>query len=173
MNNLTPKDQALRLSTPPLQGRGKGWGISAARLAELHARARAMRNNPTEPEKRLWRMLSNGQLGGFKFRRQAVIPPYIADFLCPVAKLIVEVDGDTHDAPKDVRRDSLLAGLGYRVVRVTNADVMTNMDGVFAHIRGALASSPGPHPNPSPKGEGLSTVEAQKLLSISLEGSLG
>jgi very-short-patch-repair endonuclease len=170
--SLTPKDQALRLSTPPLQGRGKGWGISAARLQELHARARAMRNNPTEPEKRLWRALSNGQLGA-KFRRQAAIPPYIADFLCPSAKLIVEVDGDTHDVPGDARRDARLARLGYRVVRVTNADVMTNIDGVLAFILAALSKSSCPHPNPSPEGEGLVAVEAQKLLGISLEGSVG
>ena len=172
MRNLTPKDQALRLSTPPLQGRGRGWGIDAARLAELHARARAMRNNPTEPEKRLWRALSNGQLGA-KFRRQAVIPPYIADFLCPSARLIVEVDGDTHDAPTDKRRDLYLAQLGYRVLRVTNADVMTNIDGVAALILEALSETSGPHPNPSPEGEGLIAVEAQKLLGISLEGSVG
>jgi very-short-patch-repair endonuclease len=171
--SLTPKDQALRLSTPPLQGRGKGWGISAAWLQELHARARAMRNNPTEPEKRLWRTLSNGRLQGFKFRRQAVIPPYIADFLCPAAKLIVEVDGDTHDEPTDARRDLHLAQLGYRVIHVTNADVMTNIDGVAEFILAALRGSQSPHPNPSPEGEGLNAVEAQKLLGISLEGSVG
>ncbi len=171
MASLTPKDQALRLSTPPLQGRGKGWGISAVRLAELHARARAMRNNPTEPEKRLWRSLSNGQLG-FKFRRQAVIPPYIADFLCPTSKLIVEVDGDTHDGPMDAHRNRYLESLGYRVVRVTNADVMTNMDGVVAFILNALRGNSRPHPHPSPEREGLNAVEAQKLSGISLEGSV-
>ena len=173
MKNLSPRDQALRLSTPPLQRRGKGWGISAARLAELHTRARSMRNNPTEPEKRLWRALSNGQLAGFKFRRQAVIPPYIADFLCPALKLIVEVDGDTHDGPNDTRRDLHLAQLGYRVVRVTNADVMGNIEGVAAHILATLAGSQSPHPNPSPEGERLNAVEAQKLLGVSLEGSVG
>lgn len=174
MRNLTPNDQALRLSTPPLQGRGKGWGISAARLAELHARARAMRNNPTEPEKRLWRALSNGQLNGFKFRRQAVIAPYIADFACPSVKLIVEIDGWTHgDTRKDDRRDAHLATLGYRVIRVSNYEVMTNIEGVVGHIRGALSGSSRPHPNPSPEGEGRSAVEARKLLGIPLEGSVG
>lgn len=172
MRNLTPKDQALRLSISPLQGRGKGWGISAARLAELHARARDMRNNPTGPEKRLWRILSSAQIGA-KFRRQAVIPPYIADFLCPALKLIIEVDGDTHDAARDARRDADLAALGYRVVRVANHDVMTNLDGVAALILDALEGSQRPHPNPSPEDEGLNEVEAQKLLGISLEGSVG
>jgi len=170
--DLTLRDEAKRLSTPPLQGRGKGWGASAARLEELHKRAREMRNNPTEPEKRLWRALSRKQIGA-KFRRQSVIPPYIADFLCAELKLIVEVDGDTHDAPLDVRRDSQLAQLGYRVIRVTNADVTTNIDGVLQFILEALRKARSPHPNPSPEGEGPAAVEAQKLLGISLEGSVG
>jgi very-short-patch-repair endonuclease len=136
-----------------------------------------MRRNPTEPEKRLWRHLSNGQLDGNKFRRQSVIGRFIADFLCPQKALIVEVDGDTHDAAKDRLRDDVLAGFGFRVVRVTNDDVMTNMDGVLRHILLVLESAPDrwhkPHPNPSPEGEGLEAVEAQKLLGISPEGSVG
>ena len=173
MADLTLRDEARRLSTPPLQGRGKGWGLSADRLDELQARARAMRNNPTEPEKRLWRMLSNGQVNGFKFRRQQVLGQSIVDFVCPSAKLIVEIDGWTHDdAVKDARRDASLGMLGYRVIRVSNEDVMTNIDGVRAFILDALERSSRPHPNPSPEGEGLDAVEAQKLLGISLEGSV-
>ena len=172
MSGLTPRDEAKRLLTPPLQGRGRGWGVSASRLEELQARAREMRNNPTEPEKRLWRLLSGKRIGA-KFRRQSVIPPYIADFACPVLGLIVEVDGDTHDAPTDGRRDNYLATQGYRVLRFTNIDVMTNRDGVFAAIFDAVDAARPPHPNPSPEGEGQFAVEAQKLLGISLEGSVG
>ncbi|QNQ12009.1 endonuclease domain-containing protein [Sphingomonas alpina] len=156
---MTPQDDAKRSNSPPLQGRGKGWGLSANRLAELHARAADMRRNPTEPEKRLWRILSNSQLEGHKFRRQSVIGYYIADFLCPQRALIVEVDGDTHDTVKDRLRDDTLAEQGFDVLRVTNADVMTNLDGVTALIRSALERSAPrwdrPHPNPSPEGEGL------------------
>ena len=151
-------------STPPLQGRGKGWGLTVEQLAVLHERAAEMRRNPTEPEKRLCRHLSNSQLNGHKFRRQSVIGTYIADFLCPQRALIVEVDGDTHDEGKDRLRDDALAHLGYRVLRITNDDVMTNMDGVLTMITNALATTPlrwsGPHPNPSPEGEGLREVEA-------------
>ncbi|OQW79331.1 MAG: hypothetical protein BVN32_03315 [Proteobacteria bacterium ST_bin14] len=171
--NLTPTDDAKRLQTPPLQGRGRGWGLSANTLAELHERARQMRNNPTEPEKRLWRNLSNGQLGGWKFRRQQVIGWFIADFVCPAAKLIVEVDGDTHDADADAARDAALMRRGYRVLRVTNEDVMRNVEGVKVAILRALEHADRPHPNPSPEGEGLEKVEAQELLGISLEGSVG
>ena len=171
--NLTPTDDARRLQTPPLQGRGRGWGLSANTLAELHERARHMRNNPTEPERRLWRNLSNGQLGGWKFRRQQVIGWAIADFVCPSARLIVEVDGDTHDAEADAARDAVLARRGYRVVRVTNDDVVRNVEGVKVAILQALDRWDRPHPNPSPEGEGLEKVLAQKLLGISLEGSAG
>jgi len=152
-------DKGWRPEAPPLQGRGLGWGLSNAELKELHRRAAEMRRNPTEPEKRLWRHLSNAQLDGHKFRRQAVIAGFIADFLCPQKALIVEVDGDTHDAAKDSVRDDVLIRRGFRVVRVTNDDVMSNMDGVLPQILLKLDETPPrwdkPHPNPSPEGEGL------------------
>ncbi|MGI8943171.1 MAG: DUF559 domain-containing protein [Qipengyuania sp.] len=167
-------DKGADPKTPPLQGRGKGWGLSQEKLATLNQRAREMRGNPTEPELRLWRNLSNSQLGGYKFRRQQVIGRTIVDFLCPSAKLAVEVDGDTHaDPEREHRRDAYLRGFGFEVLHITNPDVMGNMDGVLAVILQALEGSDSPHPNPSPEGEGLETVEAQKLLAISLEGSVG
>ena len=133
---------------------GKNW-----RLVE---RARELRREPTEPEKHLWRHLSNRQLGVFKFCRQATIDPFIIDFFCPSKGLIVEVDGDTHVGEDDARRDTLLAARGFTTIRFTNADVMTNMDGVLISILQTLVSlsnrwegSPDPpHPNPSPEGEG-------------------
>jgi very-short-patch-repair endonuclease len=126
-----------------------------------------MRNNPTEPEKRIWRQLSNSQLDGFKFRRQQVIGPFIADFVCPSAKLIVEIDGDTHDAAKDAARDAKLGDFGYRVLRFTNQDVMRNVEGVLAEVSECLKQAGSPHPpTPSPKGEG-------ENVAISLEGSVG
>ncbi|MGF1550562.1 MAG: DUF559 domain-containing protein [Sphingomonadaceae bacterium] len=173
----TRYDKGWDPKAPPLQGRGKGWGLSVEQLAELHRRAAEMRRNPTEPEKRLWRHVSNAQLNDHKFRRQSVIGRFIADFLCPQKSLIVEVDGDTHDEAKDRLRDDMLARHGFRVLRVTNDDVMTNMDGVLTHILAKLNEAPDrwnkPHPGPSPEGEGFATVEAQKLLEISLEGSVG
>ncbi|MEN2785268.1 endonuclease domain-containing protein [Sphingomonas qilianensis] len=156
---LSPQDNDRRENSPPLQGRGRGWGLSAEYLALLHKRAADMRRNPTEPEKRLWRVLSNGQLDGHKFRRQAVVGRFIADFACAQKALIVEVDGDTHDAGKDRLRDDILAGHGFRVLRVTNYEVMTNLEGVFRAIRISLDQASlrwaRPHPNPSPEGEGL------------------
>ena len=188
-------DKGWSPTAPPLQGRGKGWGLSIDRRRHLHKRPAEMRRNPTEPEKRLWRHFSNGQLSGHKFRRQSVIGRFIADFLCPQKALIVEVDGDTHDEAKDRLRDDVLASRGFRVIRVTNDDVMTNMDGVLTHIARALAVTPNrwnnPHPNPSPEGEGLESgananpypsgegrgvgpvSDEARVPRISLEGSVG
>jgi very-short-patch-repair endonuclease len=207
MSNLS--DKGATLQTPPLQGRGKGWGLSREQLEALKKRARDMRSNPTEPELRLWRNLSNGQLGGFKFRRQEVIGRTIVDFYCPAANLVIEVDGDTHaDPQREARRDAYLQGFGLTVLHLANPDVMRNIDGVLQTILSALegnhappvvptgqlrfqrrgrsreaaegvgtvtstVSPDSPHPNPSPEGEGLVAIEAQKLLAISLEGSVG
>jgi len=157
---LTSQDDARRLHTPPLQGRGRGWGVSANAIAGLQGHARDMRSNPTEPEKHLWTHLSRSQLGGFKFRRQATIGRVIVDFLCPATGLIVEVNCDTHvDVEADARRDVALEVLGYRVIRIGNSDVMRNIEGVLQHLLATLQAMPprrAPHPNPSPEGEGLS-----------------
>ncbi len=122
-----------------------------------------MRRQPTEPEIRLWGALSRSQLG-YKFRRQAVIGSFIADFLCPQKALIVEVDGDTHEEAADRRRDAALRAPGFVVMHVTNEDVMRNLDGVCQMIRSALEQAPDrwerPHPNPSPEGEGLKKAGA-------------
>jgi Protein of unknown function (DUF559) len=73
---LSMRNEAKRPNSPPLQGRGTGWGLSAWRLEEIGHYAADMRRQPTEPEKRLRRALSGSQLGGYKFRRQAVIGPF-------------------------------------------------------------------------------------------------
>ena len=122
-----------------------------------------MRLEPTEPEKRLWRYLSGSQLGGFKFRRQATVEPFIADFLCPAKALVVELDGVTHTSGADAKRDTLLARRGFTTIRFTNDEVMTNMEGVLTAILQTLERLPDrwpgppdtPTPSPSPEGEGL------------------
>ncbi|MCK9540885.1 MAG: DUF559 domain-containing protein [Novosphingobium sp.] len=145
---------------------GKGWGISAARLDKLQDYAREMRRNPTESEQRLWTRLANGQLGGFKFRRQAVVGSAIVDFACPARWLCVEIDGETHVNPEvDALRDRKLTDVGLRVLRFTNRQVMEELDGVCEAIllelqkpfdrRTAARNAATPHPSiPSPSGEG-------------------
>jgi len=112
-------------------------------------RARSLRREATPAETRLWSALRGSALGGFKFRRQQRLGPYIADFVCQSAKLVVEVDGDTHGVAAamaaDARKTAFLAQEGYRTVRFGNADVMSNLDGVAATILAALTRSPS-HP---------------------------
>ena len=98
--------------------------------------ARRLRRDETPAEKALWRHLRDRQLEGFKFRRQQPIGHYVVDFFCPRAKLVVEVDGDTHaeSARHDADRTGWLSRRGYRVVRFTNADVHRNLQLVLEAI---------------------------------------
>ena len=104
----------------------------------MRDRARLLRRHATPAERALWQALRNWQLGGIRFRRQVPIGPYIADFFCPPAHLVVEVDGATHaDSRTDPARDRWMAAQGLRVLRVWNNDVLGNMEGVLAVIREA------------------------------------
>jgi very-short-patch-repair endonuclease len=101
-------------------------------------RARSLRRDMTSAERKLWRALRGHGLAGLHFRRQAPCGPYIADFLCHAARLVVEVDGATHstddEIARDRRRDAWFAENGFRVLRFTNAEVYDNLDGVLETI---------------------------------------
>ena len=101
-------------------------------------RARSLRRNQTEAEKKLWGYLRNSSLNGYKFTRQTPAGPYITDFLCFDKKLIVEVDGVTHGDPHEVtydaQRTEYLQRMGYRIFRCFNADVFKNITGVLDGI---------------------------------------
>jgi len=102
-----------------------------------------MRNDPTEPERRMWMALRSKRLAGFKFRRQATIGTRIADFFCPAKGLIIEIDGDTHDRAVDLQRDLLVAReFGFVTFRCTNREVMENMEGVLTGLLVALEARP-------------------------------
>jgi very-short-patch-repair endonuclease len=101
----------------------------------LIVRARQLRHNQTNAEEILWHRLRARRLAGFKFRRQHPIGKYLVDFVCLEARLVIEVDGPTHDNPaRDERRDCDLARLGYRTMRVWNGAVYENLDGVVETI---------------------------------------
>ena len=107
----------------------------------LDARAHAMRSAPTPSEARLWAAIRGKRLG-VAFRRQVPIGRlFIADFVAPAAKLVIEVDGGYHGRRRkaDARRDEKLRRLGYRVVRVTDRDVHDDLAGVLERVRAALA----------------------------------
>ena len=124
---------------------------------KIIVRARGLRTASTDAERALWRMLRQRQLG-WRFRRQYPISPYIVDFACIEARLIVEADGSQHAEPGDHdRRDAFLAKRGWRVLRFWNNDILLNPAGVYQVILEALGSVPRikPPPNPPPQaGEG-------------------
>jgi very-short-patch-repair endonuclease len=104
-------------------------------------RARSLRKGDTEAERRLWEMVRNRRLGGFKFVRQLSIGPYIVDFACRDCKLIVEVDGATHGTDAEVTYDerrSAYLEQGYRILRFWNNDIFVGLSDVCDAILLAL-----------------------------------
>jgi very-short-patch-repair endonuclease len=105
-------------------------------------RAKELRHDMTPPERVLWEMLRAKRLGGVKFVRQAVRAPYIPDFAARSERLLIELDGDTHGSAQaqayDSDRSAALEAQGWRVLRFTNSEVVTNPDGVACAILLAL-----------------------------------
>ena len=99
-------------------------------------RARQLRRHTTFPEQRLWRALLDRRLAGVKFRRQVPVDRIVADFACVEAQLIVEVDGESHTGrfADDQQREAMLSEAGWRVVRVSNDDLLQNLEGVLTLI---------------------------------------
>jgi len=98
-------------------------------------RARAMRAEPTDAERALWRALRDRRMHALKFRRQAPIGPYIVDFLCVAHRLIVEADGSQHaESRRDEVRDARLEQQGYTILRFSNRDILTARESVLATI---------------------------------------
>ena len=100
----------------------------------------------TAAEQFLWQRIRRNQLGGRKFRRQFSIGPYIVDFICLKARLIVELDGSQHMQQRahDRRRDAWLHTQGFKVLRFWDNDVFREIDGVLETILEALDHSPSP-----------------------------
>jgi very-short-patch-repair endonuclease len=94
-------------------------------------RARHLRNNMTNTERRMWSRLRNRQIDGYKFRRQVPVGPYFVDFLCISARLAIEVDGPLHEEDSDRRKTEFLQAKGYRVLRIPVNDVDVSFDDVI------------------------------------------
>ena len=109
-------------------------------LKPLRDRARRMRREDTRAETRLWNALRDRKLGGWKWRRQVVIGPYIVDFYCDAGKLVVELDGGQHaeQVAYDARRTAYLERQDLRVMRFWNSAVLQNSDSVCLTILHAL-----------------------------------
>ncbi|MBI3743591.1 MAG: endonuclease domain-containing protein [Chloroflexi bacterium] len=110
--------------------------------------ARRLRRDQTDAELLLWLHLRDRRLEGHKFRRQRPIGPYVADFVCIEAGLILELDGSQHiqNTGRDAQRDACLISLGYRVLRFRDNDVLMNLDGVKEAIAAALRAAIEPSP---------------------------
>jgi very-short-patch-repair endonuclease len=115
--------------------------------------ARALRNNPTRHERKLWGIVSRLRP---KFTRQLPVGRYYADFACRQAKLIVELDGSQHaESERDQQRDAFLQSEGWVILRFWNNELDDNPEGVLETIVDRAAEClGGTHPRPLPSREG-------------------
>jgi hydroxymethylglutaryl-CoA lyase len=173
---------------PPLPlGEGRGEGLrdaypKAPKQSGSTKRARALRRGMTMPERILWKRLRADRLQGLRFRRQHPIGDYIVDFYCPGARLVVELDGESHrrgDSPaRDAVRDAFLESQGLWVLRFGNQAVVKDADAVAKTIltriqRGPTTSTGTPLPPPLPLGEGAGRIPSNTTLSVLVPNAKG
>ncbi|CAN5594923.1 hypothetical protein BH23BAC4_BH23BAC4_01050 [soil metagenome] len=107
-------------------------------------RRRALRDQQTPSERLFWQAVRNRRLGGFKFRRQHSIGPFVVDFCCIEARLVVELDGAVHTDPLratwDATRDQELEAAGFLIVRIQNDDLHTSAAGITDYLLELLQS---------------------------------
>jgi very-short-patch-repair endonuclease len=126
-----------------------------------------LRKSPTSGERALWQLLRKRQIAGHRFRRQVAIGPFIADFACLERRVVIEVDGSSHEEPtrrqRDVQRDRWIAARRFRILRLEDGEVLENPEASLDRIREFLgilapAECTTPHPNPPPsRGRELSS----------------
>jgi very-short-patch-repair endonuclease len=113
--------------------------------------AKEQRSLQTRAEDLFWQQVRAGRFHGYKFKRQVPIAPYIVDFLCSVARVIVELDGPPHDTPEqrahDRPRDAFLQRQGFQVLRFTNDVMLGNGNLVLDSVRAAIESQLCPSPD--------------------------
>ena len=114
--------------------------LAALRTKSSGVHARDLRGRMTDAENKLWLHLRNSRHNGFKFRRQVPLGPYVMDFLCERARLVVEIDGGQHSerGMYDDARSAWLSKQGYRVERFWNTDVLKNLEGVWMRLEQLL-----------------------------------
>lgn len=133
---------------------------------KLRSFAKEQRSMQTRAEDLFWQQVRAGRFYGYKFKRQVPIAPYIVDFLCAAAKVVVELDGPPHENPEqrahDQARDAFLRKQGFQVLRFSNDMMLGNGKLVLEAVRNAIEAELGPSPDllrrpPSPaegRGEG-------------------
>jgi very-short-patch-repair endonuclease len=129
-------------------------GSTGSKGIDAHRRrnAQRLRSRQTGAEEQLWKALKAMPIAGSHFRRQVPVPPYVADFACLAARLIIEIDGSQHAEPdgiaRDVVRTKALEAQGFRVLRFWNSDVSGNLqpvlDAIYVALYGSLDASATP-----------------------------
>ncbi len=138
----THPSTSLREATFPAEEGEESKSRRAKRTVFAQKLARRLRKQPTDAERRLWYFLHKKQLDGLRFKRQEAIGNYVADFVCPALKLVIEVDGGQHGiaVERDAARTAWLEAQGYSVIRFWNNEVMDNIEGVLTEIREEAAA---------------------------------
>jgi len=151
---------------PEVEGRNYRGGFGFAGLVE---KARELRRKETPAEEILWELLRDRRLLDLKFRRQHQIGDYVADFYCHERELVIELDGGIHRTreAKDAKRDAYMQTLGLTVLRIPNADVLENPDGVLSRIMEVVQLSP----SPSGRGGGEGVASYRHLFPDSFQDS--
>ncbi|GAB3335389.1 hypothetical protein GCM10027429_17630 [Marivirga atlantica] len=165
-----PKSPSAPISPKGTNSGTYGWQTADSNLYKLTKEyAKEMRRNPTKAEELLWDVLKGKKLEGFKFRRQHIIGGYIADFICLRENLIIEVDGLIHQLPENKINDEIrtewLEAQGFKVIRFTNDEVISQLDIVQERILKALHSPSG--------GQGaVGDAAAKKILMATVKGDV-
>lgn len=137
-----PPISTSKLPLLPREGE-KGYD-RAMRNGDTHKRARAQRRELTLSEAKLWSCLRDRRWKGLKFRRQHAIGPYIVDFACTDLRLVLEVDGRSHDAPEqiafDAQRTAFLEKAGWHAARISNVDALVGGDPLYLKLDAILRS---------------------------------
>ncbi|MDF2970608.1 MAG: uncharacterized protein K0R61_1058 [Microvirga sp.] len=136
-------------AVPPslaLPHKGGGDGVAHAHVKpQLRSQAKRLRRAMTPAERKLWHALKAHRFQGLHIRRQVPMGPYVADFICHTAKLVIEVDGAQHGfdqrIERDRARDTWFEAQGYRVLRFWNHDVLTVLDSVLETIFANIPSN--------------------------------
>jgi very-short-patch-repair endonuclease len=112
----------------------KEWVTYNPKLKQI---ARTLRNNMTLSEILLWQEIKGKKLNGYDFHRQKPIDDYVVDFYCPKLRLVIEIDGDSHDGKEnaDFIRQKKLESMGLTVLRLWDSDVKDNVDGVVQQLK--------------------------------------
>ncbi len=128
--------------------------VPRAGKGKMLGRARRLRRQASEAEHLLWRHLRDRRLNGWKFRRQVVLEPYIVDFYCHDAGLVIEADGGQHGetAAYDGLRTQFLKTRGIRVLRFWNNEILNELPSVLERIAAVLEEAPSPRPSPRGRG---------------------